>query len=75
MNNNRINPEDQNKNLDSGNDNEREKKGQIDVDKNKTYDDDQTVNEDMKAGNPIGEGEHEEGHWTDQEEDKKPKLP
>jgi hypothetical protein len=52
-------------------------KNQVDVDKNKTYDDDETINEDMKAGNPTGIAENEEGHWSGdyEEDDEKPDLP
>ena len=51
--------------------------GKGDQDRYKTYDNDDTVNEDMKAGQPTGEAENEEGHWTDDddEEDEKPFIP
>ena len=45
-------------------------------DKYKTYTNDDTVNEDMKAGNPTGIAENEEDHASDTSgQKKKPRLP
>ena len=64
---------------DPGNENKHKKEGQIDVDRDKTYHNDENINEDIKANNPTGVGENEEAHWTEgsdnSEEDEKPKLP
>ena len=64
---------------DPGNKNQHKKEGQIDVESdNRPYNEDETINEDMKANNPTGVGENEEAHWTegsDDDKDEKPQIP